>query len=35
MKILTKHWPLLMTDPDLKEVITKYPSITYRRGKNI
>lgn len=35
MKILNRYWPLLQGEPDLKEVITQHPSITYRQGNNL
>lgn len=34
-KLMRKHWTLLMEDVDLKEVLTAYPTVTYRRGPNL
>lgn len=33
--ILRRHWNILRTDPDLTGVLSTYPYITYRRGKNL
>lgn len=33
--IIRKHWHILRADKDLKQILTPYPSITYRRGKNL
>lgn len=35
LDILHRHWRILTADPDLTDVVTSYPSVTYRRGKNI
>lgn len=33
LNVLRKFWPLIHSDPDLKEVLTDFPTVTYRRGK--
>lgn len=33
--ILRRHWSILLTDSDLTGVLPTYPSVTYRRGKNL
>lgn len=35
MNILKKFWPLIHSNPDLQGVITDFPTIMYRRGKNL
>ncbi|XP_075707682.1 uncharacterized protein LOC142742114 isoform X2 [Rhinoderma darwinii] len=34
-EILKRYWPILLTDPTLDRFITKYPSVTARRSKNL
>lgn len=35
IKILTKCWTILRLDPDLMPALTHFPSVTYRRGRNL
>lgn len=35
MNILKRCWPILRTDSDLMDILTPYPSVTYRRGGNL
>lgn len=35
MSILKRYWPILTADSDLKEALSTYPTITYRRGSNL
>ncbi|XP_056416174.1 immunoglobulin superfamily member 3 [Hyla sarda] len=33
--ILRRYWPILYSDPDLREVVGVRPQVTFRRGSNI
>lgn len=35
INILKRYWPILTSDNDLTDILTPYPSITYRRGGNL
>ena len=34
-KILQKHWRVMVTDPNLKQVFPKPPMVAFRRPKNL
>lgn len=35
VNFLKRYWPILRADNDLAEILTPYPSVTYRRGGNL
>lgn len=34
-RVLAKHWPILLKDPHLKDVLPPKPKVIYRKGKSV